>query len=279
MTWALSMPMGSDNGTSKAFTSRQTSLISYSCAITPGESKTLTVNGASNTAKVKTTKNLTASLKDGKLTVTAKSGNYKSVEGVTIIDGKAEKLLQVIVAPGVELVMADNITPVKLAKVGTEYQKTVDFGGYRAKIKINFAKEKAPGNYTVWTCRRMSSDPKWTRIHVEMPQGGTREILRHHNCSHEFYKSRYYGKNGRGKYVWDYPFDPSIEYPFQQIDVMNFTKPFSSLTYFYDNASQELTEVAAVMILPDPGREFTNELARTIRSVNNNQLYVNEKNK
>ena len=248
-------------------------------AISPGESKTFAVSGASAGAKVKTTGNLIAELKNGKLTVTAKKGSYKSIEGVTIIDKEAEKLLQVVVAPGIELVTADMITPVKNAKAGTKYQKTIDFGGAGAKIKINFASTKAPGKYTVWTCRRMSFDPSWTRVHVDLPQGGSTEIFRHWSCSNEFYKSRYYGKDGRGRYTWDYPCDPSIKYPFQQIHVLNFTKSFRSLVFRYDNPSKELTEVAAVMIMPDPGREFSNEMARAIRSVNNNQLYVTEKNR
>ena len=248
-------------------------------AIAPGETKTFEVNGASSSAAVKTTGKLKAALKNGKLTVTAAKGNYKSVEGVTIVDGKAEKQLIVVVAPGIELVTADKITPVKDAKVGGQFQKSVDLKGYRSTLKVNFSKQKSAGKYTIWICRRTSIDPSWTRVHVDLPQGGSTEIFRHWNCSNEFYKSRYYGKDGRGRYTWDYPFDPEIRYPFQQIHVLDITKPFSSLNFRYDNMSQELTEVAAVMIMPDPGREFSNEMARAIRSVNNNQLYVTEKNK
>ena len=246
-------------------------------ALAPEESKTFEISGASDKAVVRTTGKITASLKNGKLNVSAPA-DYKGVDTVTIDDEGALKQLIVIVHPGIELVLADKITPVKNASVGNDFQKTVNFGGYGAKIKISFAGEKQPGKYSVWTLLRMASDPSWTRVHVDLPQGGSTEIFRHASFSHDFYKSRYYGKNGRGKFRWDYPVEADIPYPFQQIAPVEFKKPFSDLTYRYDNTSKEISEVAAVMIMPWPDREFNNELARVLRGVNNHQWYVREQN-
>ena len=124
----------------------------------------------------------------------------------------------------------------------------------------------------------MSADPVWTRVHVDLPQGGSSEIFRHANFSHDFYKSRFYGKNGRSKFRWDYPVEKNIPYPFQQIAPVDIKAQFSNLVFRYDNPSQELTEVAAVMIMPWPDREFNNELAKVLRGVNNHQWYVKAQN-
>ena len=245
--------------------------------LSPAESKVFTVKGASGKAVVKTTGKIKASLENGKLTVTApEDAEYKGIDSVFICDEGAEKQLMVITAPGAELVTAENILPVKNAVIGKTFQKTVDFGGHKSEIKIKFAAEKAPASYSIWTCRRTSIEPKWTRVHVRLPQGGDTEIYRHWNCSNEFYKSRFYGKNGRGKFTWDYPYGG--DYPFQQLRQIEITQPFTELSYFYDNTSIELSEVAAVMIMPYPGQDFNNEMAKALRGVNNNKCYVTIQN-
>ena len=246
-------------------------------ALAPAESKSFSVTGASANATVKTTGKITASLAGGTLTVSAPE-NYKGVDAVTICDGGAQKQLIVITHPGIEIVLADGITPIKNASPGNDFQKTVNFGGPGAKIKINFAAAREPGKYAVWTLHRMSADPAWTRIHVDLPQGGSSEIFRHANFSHDFYKSRFYGKNGRSKFRWDYPVYSDIPYPFQQIAPVDMGKEFSNLVFRYCNPSKELCEVAAVMIMPWPDKEFNNELARVLRGVNNHQWYVRAEN-
>ena len=246
--------------------------------VAPNETKTFDVTGASDKAVVKASGKIKAALKNGKLTVSAPA-NYKGVNAVTIDDEGAEQQLIVITYPGIEIVMADKIVPVDKASRGNDFQKTVNFGGYRSQIKIPFASEKQAGKYAVWTLHRMSTDPKWTRVHVLLPQGGSTEIFRHANFSHDFYKSLYYGKNGRSKFRWDYPVYNDIPYPFQQIAPVEITKPFSELNFRYDNTSTELCEVAAVMIMPWPdNKEFNNELARVLRGINNRQWYVREQN-
>lgn len=247
-------------------------------AVAPLETKSFDVKGASSEAKVRTTGKIEASLKNGKLTVSAPA-NYKGIDTVVINDNGARQQLIVITYPGIEIVMADKIVPVQNASRGDTFQKTVNFSGYNAKIKIPFASEKKAGKYSIWTLHRMSTDPKWTRIHVDLPHGGSSEIFRHANFSHDFYKSLYYGKNGRSKFRWDYPVMQDIPYPFQQIAPVDIKKPFSELTFRYDNTSNELCEVAAVIIMPWPeDKEFNNELARVLRGVNNNQWYVREQN-
>ncbi|MBO5991049.1 MAG: hypothetical protein J6R00_05305 [Lentisphaeria bacterium] len=245
--------------------------------LAPEETKSFAVKGASDKAVVRTTGKITASLANGKLTVSAPA-DYKGVDTATIVDDGAEKQLIVITHPGIELVLADKITPVQNAERGKDFQPTVNFGGSNAKININFSSAREPGKYAVWTLHRMSADPVWTRVHVDLPQGGSSEIFRHANFSHDFYKSRFYGKNGRSKFRWDYPVEKNIPYPFQQIAPVDIKAQFSNLVFRYDNPSQELTEVAAVMIMPWPDREFNNELAKVLRGVNNHQWYVKAQN-
>ena len=243
----------------------------------PGETKKLPVSGVSADAKVETTGKLKASLENGMLVITA-PGNCKSIEAATIIDNGARQQLMVIIHPGVEMVLADGITPVKGAKAASDVQPTVNFTGSSAKIKINFKEQHKPGNYAIWTCLRMETAPSHTLIDLNLPQGGKTLLTRGFNRSQEFYKSRYYGKNGRGKFRWDYPVDPDIPYPFQQLTTIKITKPFKSFSFSYGNPSKMIAEVAAVIVIPSPDREFTNEMVKVLKGVNNHQWYVRSEN-
>ena len=124
----------------------------------------------------------------------------------------------------------------------------------------------------------METDPSHTLIDLNLPQGGKTLLTRGFNRSQEFYKSRYYGKNGRGKFRWDYPVDPDIPYPFQQLTTIKITKPFKSFSFSYGNPSKMIAEVAAVIVIPSPDREFTNEMVKVLKGVNNHQWYVRSEN-
>ncbi|MBO7153222.1 MAG: hypothetical protein J6W67_05375, partial [Lentisphaeria bacterium] len=174
--------------------------------LAPGESKTFSVKGLSSNAKVKSTGKLQAALSGDQLTISVPDEDIKSVEAATIVDEGAEKQLVVVIHPGIELVTAKNITPLKKAKLETNsIQQSVNFSGRSASLRVNLAKTRPAGVYSIWNCIRLSPQQNWTRVNLQLPQGGVQEVFRHMNSASEFLKSRFYGEDGRGKFFWTYP--------------------------------------------------------------------------
>ena len=242
--------------------------------LAPGESKTFSVKGLSSNAKVKSTGKLQAALSGDQLTISVPDEDIKSVEAATIVDEGAEKQLVVVIHPGIELVTAKNITPLKKAKLETNsIQQSVNFSGRSASLRVNLAKTRPAGVYSIWNCIRLSPQQNWTRVNLQLPQGGVQEVFRHMNSASEFLKSRFYGEDGRGKFFWTYP---QVRY-FDNIS-HNMGAEFSSLTYTVPISNEKYVEVAGTIILPEPDRKFFDEMVKALCGINHNKWYVDENN-
>ena len=242
--------------------------------LAPGESKTFSVKGLSSNAKVKSTGKLQAALSGDQLTISVPDEDIKSVEAATIVDEGAEKQLVVVIHPGIELVTAKNITPLKKAKLETNsIQQSVNFSGRSASLRVNLAKTRPAGVYSIWNCIRLSPQQNWTRVNLQLPQGGMQEVFRHRNSASEFLKSRFYGEDGRGKFFWTYP---QVRY-FDNIS-HNMGAEFSSLTYTVPISNEKYVEVAGTIILPEPDRKFFDEMVKALCGINHNKWYVDENN-
>ncbi|MBO5644682.1 MAG: hypothetical protein J6S90_05495, partial [Lentisphaeria bacterium] len=242
--------------------------------LAPGESKTFSVKGLSSNAKVKSTGKLQAALSGDQLTISVPDEDIKSVEAATIVDEGAEKQLVVVIHPGIELVTAKNITPLKKAKLETNaIQQSVNFSGRNASLRVNLAKTRPAGVYSIWNCIRLSPQQNWTRVNLQLPQGGVQEVFRHMNSASEFLKSRFYGEDGRGKFFWTYP---QVRY-FDNIS-HNMGAEFSSLTYTVPISNEKYVEVAGTIILPEPDRKFFDEMVKALCGINHNKWYVDENN-
>ncbi|MBO5992396.1 MAG: hypothetical protein J6R00_12155 [Lentisphaeria bacterium] len=190
------------------------------------------------------------------------------------MDEGAEKQLVVVIHPGIELVTAKNITPLKKAKLETNsIQQSVNFSGRSASLRVNLAKTRPAGVYSIWNCIRLSPQQNWTRVNLQLPQGGVQEVFRHMNSASEFLKSRFYGEDGRGKFFWTYP---QVRY-FDNIS-HNMGAEFSSLTYTVPISNEKYVEVAGTIILPEPDRKFFDEMVKALCGINHNKWYVDENN-
>ena len=243
-------------------------------ALAPGESKTFSVSGLSSKATVKSTGKLKAVLADGQLTVSVPDEEIKSIEAATIVDEGAEKQLIVVIHPGIELVTAKNITPLKKAKLETNsIQQSINFSGRNASLRVNLTKTYPAGVYSIWNCIRLSPQQNWTRVSLQMPQGGVQEVFRHMNSASEFLKSKFYGEDGRGKFFWTYPQERYFDNISHKMGA-----EFSSLTYTVPISNEDYVEVAGTLILPEPDRKFFDEMVRVLCGINHNKWYVNDQN-
>ena len=243
-------------------------------ALAPGENKTFDVTGISGKATVKATGKLNAVLADGKLTVSVPDEDIKSIEAVTIVDNGAEKQLVVLIHPGIELVTAKGITPVRQAElVKNEIQQAVNLSGKNASAKVNFTKTHPAGTYSIWNCVRFSNKQKWTRVNLKLPQGGNQEVFRHINSASEFLKSKFFGENGRGKFFWTFPNKHYYDCIPHKLEA-----DFSSLTYQVPISREEYVELAGTIILPDPSPQYFDEMVKTLSGINHNKWYVDEHN-
>ncbi|MBQ7395374.1 MAG: hypothetical protein IJW08_02420 [Lentisphaeria bacterium] len=244
--------------------------------LVPGESKEFSVTGISPAATVRTSGKLKAQLADGKLTISAPDEEIKAIEVATIIDNGAEKELTVLIFPNAEIVTAKDITPVKNAQiVDGDIQKSANFkgGSNKAKLRVNLKKSKPAGTYVIWNCVRFSIEPGWTRVHLELPQGGNEEVFRHQNSQSEFLKSRFHGANGRGKFYWTFAYDGYYTRLRHEMG-----KEFSHLDYRVNICNDPLAEVAGTLVLPDPGPEFLGKMVQILCGINNNAHYLNRNN-
>ena len=242
--------------------------------LAPGESKCFDIKGISGKAKVKSTGKLKAKLAGNKLTISVPAGNIKSIEAATIVDDGAEKQLVVLIHPGIELVTAKNITPVKQAELVTnEIQQAVNLSGKNAQVKVNLAKKRPAGTYSIWNCVRYSNQQLWTRVNLKLPQGGKQEVFRHMNSASEFLKSKFFGENGRGKFFWTFP-----NKHYYDCIPHKLGKPFDSLNYQVVISNEKYIELAGTIILPDPSAQYFDEMVKTLCGINHNKWYVDEVN-
>ena len=268
-------------------------------AVEPGNSITHTVKGASNTAKATSTNGVSAVLKNGKLTITAKSGmTAPRFDSVVINDNGAKKELTVLVSDKIRMVLAKNAVPANGSKLVAANSKcvqdcvVVNKDGHT--ITFNF-KEIPSGDYTIWILSRMNSadsrartsrDGELQDLAYVLPEGqiidtdpkvlkrgrkvsGIRNpklvpVIQGINVGSEFYKAKY-GK-GKSRFRWDCRMDNDHnKFPYFS-PRWTAIKKCSSIT-IKANRENEI-EVAAMLLIPRTDRAFRSEIVKVLCGLN-----------
>ncbi len=161
----------------------------------PGKSRTITVNGASAKASVKSSGGLKAGFSGGKLTITAPAGIEKGVKYVILTDGNAVKAIDVLVCKGVKEYTVKDFTPAKVRRQRDKLElRKADSGRVQDVVKgcATFdVSGVTPGKYAVFSLTRRDN-----RIHSVMQttiHNGKQELVgaRTRNPGFEYYKATY----------------------------------------------------------------------------------------
>ena len=234
----------------------------------PTATPTYEVSGLSAKAKAVTVGRVKATLADGRLTLAYDGSRapawrhggdvpetrteFPSVSAVRIIDGEAEKMLTVIVAPNARLARADD--PV-MAK-----EKTLSF-------------EKLPaGTYAVFTLARFAARPKVGMISLvdpskkNKPVGAARSI----NPFMEYLKAPYGREGQRARWKWDVPMRTDLQ-AWAGGHIMGFVdipEGTDHLDYVCGASDDEKVELSAALILPEPNLEARLELRHLLFGYN-----------
>ena len=232
--------------------------------VDPAQPLVLKVNGVSEAATVRTQGGVKATLAGGKLTVTAEDGIVPRFAAVDILEAGAEKQVTLLVAADARLVMgrpqmlkkpADKarfeFAPLKGGKYAvlnlTRYQSKLDpLGGHygagaNKDIVVNLpglaqpvgagAQESLPDAY--W----------WSPIGLEKP-------------------------GERANFKWEYAVDPHSYYPYQMMRMFDLPAGASWAEYTTPEAFPGGVEVVAVLVLPEPDRDFKAMLRKVLCGYN-----------
>ncbi len=248
-------------------------------AIAPGENREYPVSGVSGAAEVSVTTGFAAELKNGRLNVSAESGNKLNIGQVIIRDSGREKRLTVISAPGVRLLLpsdAELYGNAALVKAhGNTIQDCIRFNGVNDKASFN---TRLPaGKYQIWNLNRFQS-------HVTPHHGARRPLYLNAgkesfacgstgNTVCDFYKAQF-GKPGeRSRFKWDFPLTSKTTYPYHRPATVTLEAD-GRVDIVMKNAITGGAEVAALLIYPDLDVEFTNRLMRTLCGLNNEEWKI-----
>ena len=255
---------------------RQTALLN------PAEALELKVSGISAKAKVKSSSGVSAALKNGKLVITANDGKLPRFDFVEIDEDGAKKELTLIVARNAQLVTAGKATKLKKAKLvkanDNLIQDVVELADSGSSMRLNIAPVPA-GNYTVWTLARFNSHLRpasGPRSLTLKQKGGWIEVAGAINCGSDFYKAQHGYPGERAQFKWDYPL--KYRYPYQRPDVVKLKKT-DRLDFKVVGTNIGVTEVAAVLIMPEQDREFLNQMIKVLCGYNHEPWKMSEANK
>ena len=244
----------------------------------------LDVRGASDAAKVRCHGGVEATLEKGKLTVCAGTGDVPRLAAVDVVDGEAEIELTVLVAKDARLVSAD---AAKLAGGA----KLLKRDGGRANATAMLAKagetarfEFAPlpkGEYVVLNLTRYQSrlsalggsygafanrDLAVKLPGLKEPVGaGAQESLPDGYWKTPMGLER---PGERGNFKWEYAVDPHSYYPYQMMRSFALPEGASFAEFSMPEAFPGGVEVAAVLVLPVPSRDFKAFLRKVLCGYN-----------
>ena len=235
----------------------------------------LRVVGASAKAKVSATDGITATLKDGRLVLSA-AGSPR-VGSVKIEDEGLEKPLTVIVCEGLRLMRPADFTPrggASIAKAGGELvQDVIVYRGLSDAATAKFAPIKA-GRYLVFALERFPAQQESAirSPHFRMSVGGIKEkrFGSPANPSSDYYKAMYGRKGERANWKWEYLVDSEVRYPYTPIGTFDLTGA-DELTIQHSGWMSTPAgdmEIAAALLVPDADLEFRCALVKTLCGLN-----------
>ena len=252
--------------------------------VDPSAPLTLGVRGASGAARVRAHGGVKATLKDGKLTVTAEAGDVPRLAAVDIVDGRAEKQVTLLVAKDARLVGAD---AAKLSG-GAKLQKR-DGGHANAAALLTKPGDLArfafgplkKGTYAVLGLTRYPSALLTVGgsyrsfanndIALKLPgfekavPAGAQESLPDGYFKTPMGRAR---PGERGNFKWEYPCDPKSSYPYQMMRAFALPEGASFAEYSVPEEFADGVEVAAVLVLPEPSRDFKALLRKVLCGYN-----------
>ena len=236
--------------------------------VDPAKPLVLPVEGASAAAKVRTSGRLAASLREGRLTLAydrtkapaVKRGlddpepvaEFPQFAAVDIVDGEAVKSVTAVIAPGGRLAFAED-------PLITEAVKPLKF-------------ERIPaGRYALFALGRFNSDPQGVvGIDFVGPTANGKKlgkngrgayVCRYRNVLEDYRKAGYGRPGGRSRWKWDMPNNDYGKggsgnagadyriFDLPETDHLDFRLPWK-------NREGESVELAAVLLLPEPGKDF-----------------------
>jgi hypothetical protein len=252
--------------------------------VEPGKAVTLNVSGVSAAAVASATDGLSATLKNGKLTIKSPAGGKRRFGQVIIRDKDAEKRILVLTAPGVRLITADRAQLSGGAKLTrAEGQACVNFPekGSKAVFKC----ELPAGKYQIWNLNRFQSHitanhgVSGKRRPLQMSvNGGKYAIGSTGNTCSDFYKAQFAKAGERSRFKWDFPLTRNTTYPYHRPDFIVSGSNVSKITVSCDNLPQGGAELAALLVVPECENSFLSELVKHLCGLNNEKWKISEEN-
>ncbi|MCQ2390021.1 MAG: hypothetical protein MJ240_01245 [Kiritimatiellae bacterium] len=232
--------------------------------VDPAQPLVLKVDGVSEAATVRAHGGVKATLAGGKLVVTAEAGTVPRFAAVDILDAGAEKQVTLLVAEDARLVMgkpqmlkkpADKarfeFAPLKGGKYAvlnlTRYQSKLDpLGGHYGASDNKDIVVNLPGLGKPVGAGAQESLPDaywWSPIGLEKP-------------------------GERANFKWEYAVDPHSYYPYQMMRVFDLPAGASWAEYMTPETFPGGVEVVAVLVLPEPDRDFKAMLRKVLCGYN-----------
>ena len=207
------------------------------------------VEGLSSRAKLHCSEGLSATLRKGVVSISAKDRSER-FGWVKVEDGDVRKTLTVMVCPGGRLV-----------KAGVHFDEKGE--------NASFGFDRVPaGKYAVLSLLRHPVDPDNPRVKTLEVRFGTAPAYMcggQVNSFADYYKD-ILGKSGEpGVWRWDYPLDTQ-QYPFQGMEVLE-TDATDTISCVF-NGMADYAEIGCFLIIPYPEREFCSMILKNLFSRN-----------
>jgi len=235
------------------------------------------VEGASAAATLRCFGNVTATRTGGKLVLKAKDARKTAFGAVTIADEGAEKTLTVLTGPNVRFATA---ATAKVAGAGvkvvpadaTSPQARVVFMRGGSASNATYAFDPLPkGRYAILNLNRFRSHPgSEPKDSLEQAWGGETGV-KTATCGHvrndacNYYKADYNRAGERGNFKWDYAYLNGSYYPYHCMSVREY--PAGDSVRIHAGSDDE-TESAAVLVVPDPDFDLRGDLVKILCGLN-----------
>lgn len=213
-------------------------------------------------------------IKDGKLVLKANAVQQPTFATIALnlkgASGVAKRNITVFVAKGARFVTAADAEAVKDA----DFVKANDSDTVQDCIRLNkfnsecvFRFPTLPeGKYSIWLLDRFTSQNLNADINMRMPNGGKDITVGHaFNLSCDFKRSVFGQPGKRSRFKWDYLFDHR-DWPFL-LNCVNLPS-CDSLSFYNASSWTKPTEIAAVLIIPEPSDETIRSMIKVLCSVN-----------
>ena len=251
------------------------------CAIEPGKTVQLDVEGVSDAATAKSSPDLKAAVRNGKLSVTAASDIKHAFGEVVIIDGLRRKAITFIISKGAKILTANDAVlsnGAKLIKAGkSDIADTIMFD--KLKSQAVFKVKIPAGKYQIWNLNRFESHAVATHgdAPLELNAPGCKSAFVHlRNSSSDLLKAEY-GKAGkRSRFKWDFPYTTMTKAPYHRPAGLDL-KDTGALEITQYRPLNGGIELAAILILPCDDEDFITEMIKVLCGLNYNKWYIAEK--